>query len=374
MTNRLSQSGIFQAVEAAEARQDRRHEQGPEEAIGSWLDMSIGLCKLPASESESLREELGGHLTERARDLMVTGLNEEQSVRKAIEELGDAALFAQRYRTARNEPRRRHIMNGILLTGIGASLAISITALTGGSSLQQGTYIPGNSTMLATQDLPEVRMNLHFESAPLPDVIEYIAATLKLPHHIHWEDLATDEELTLAVGDVSLVTALRLINDELELSSGDNLDVRLNDGLLEFADQDYFDQREQIITTYNVDEFLRADVMPEEAIDLIMEFVEPDSWIDNGGVVAHIKLGGPILFVEAPPRIQEGVQWILSELSMPGLEEQGEAGAHVVQPGETLDSIAKTRLGDGAQAQELAKANPSVDWDQLAPGQIIRLP
>lgn len=376
MTNRLSQSGIFQAVEAVQAQQ--ASPVGPEEAIRSWLDMSIVLCKLPASESESLREELGGHLTERARDLMITGLDEEQSVRRAIEELGDAALFAQRYRTARNEPKRRRIMNGILLTGIGASLAISITALTGGPSLQQNTYIPSGSTMLQAQELPDIHLSLNFDETPLSKVIEYIAGTLESPHHVHWENgLDAEAQLSLTVENVSLATALRLINDELELSSGENLDVRLNDGLLEFAEQDYFDQREQVITTYNLDEFLRADVNPKQTSDLIMEFVEPDAWADNGGIVAHIKLVGPILFVEAPPRIQEGVRWILSELFEPGVGEQAEAlqgpGAHVVQPGDTVESIAQRRLGDASAAAELIRLNPSVTSLQLAPGQSLRL-
>ena len=77
------------------------------DAIGVWLDLLVKLLRLPARECEAIRDELESHLRERVRDLVVAGTTEDDAVRVAVGELGDAASLAARYREARAYPRRR---------------------------------------------------------------------------------------------------------------------------------------------------------------------------------------------------------------------------------------------------------------------------
>ena len=47
---------------------------------------------------------------------------------------------------------------------------------------------------------------------------------------------------------------------------------------------------------------------------------------------------------------------------------------HVVRRGETLYAIARDRLGDGGRWPEVAAANGGLRPDDLAAGQVLRLP
>ena len=54
--------------------------------------------------------------------------------------------------------------------------------------------------------------------------------------------------------------------------------------------------------------------------------------------------------------------------------ESANARTYVVQAGDTLFSIAKALLGDGARWPEIVKLNPGLNPENLQPGQAIKLP
>ena len=77
-------------------------EAAPPPTISGWL--GVFATMLPRRQAESIREELETHLRDRVRDLMVGGLNESESTKRAIAELGEAAELAGKYRALANEP------------------------------------------------------------------------------------------------------------------------------------------------------------------------------------------------------------------------------------------------------------------------------
>ncbi len=120
----------------------------PQDAVDAWLTMFERLLRWPTGESRSVRDELEGHLRERIRDLMLSGGDEDQSVRQAVAELGEAASLAQRYRAARRYPQRRLLMSAAMFTLAGAALGLSIVAVStsaGGSA----RHAPADTSTLA---------------------------------------------------------------------------------------------------------------------------------------------------------------------------------------------------------------------------------
>jgi len=62
------------------------------------------------------------------------------------------------------------------------------------------------------------------------------------------------------------------------------------------------------------------------------------------------------------------------ELEQPPLRPEEQAqDVHIVQPGDTLSSIALQRLGSASLADELARLNGLDDPDQIVPGDELRL-
>jgi hypothetical protein len=122
----------------------------PGDSVDGWLRVFIGLLRLPPPQADGIREELEGHLRDRTRDLMLTGLDEASATRHAIAELGEAADVAARYRALRTEPRRRLLMH-LALFGTGAAVAMSLVAVAWSGRPQQPTQSPGPEALLLEQ-------------------------------------------------------------------------------------------------------------------------------------------------------------------------------------------------------------------------------
>ncbi|MHC4428195.1 MAG: hypothetical protein ACYS0D_06270, partial [Planctomycetota bacterium] len=101
------------------------------------------------------------------------------------------------------------------------------------------------------------------------------------------------------------------------------IDWRFGDDLLEFATRDYFDRREVVLGSFQLDEVAqalsaRSGYSIEGAVDtvcgLIHEYVEPDYWAANGGRVAQLTVVGTTMFVKAPARLHAQIEWVLGQL------------------------------------------------------------
>lgn len=83
-----------------------------------------------------------------------------------------------------------------------------------------------------------------------------------------------------------------------------------------------------------------------------------------------IALGGVMVVEPPPPRVPGGIR----PEAPPRDTNTAARTTYVVQKGDTLSSIAKTRLGGGERACEITKLNPGIKPDELKPGQLLVLP
>lgn len=340
MRNRLADSGILDAVpdEDAAATADINQaspksamssDQSPRpdsESIAAWLDIAIKLCKLNVREAASLREELESHLNERVNDLLVTGESEQQGTKRAIAELGDAALFAQLYRTQRNEPTRRKIMNGLLIGSVGAALALGVTAITINQPTRGPNVYPTGTAYVASGGIDDL-IDFSFEDAPLRDILTEIGSAVADRVYINeyngWDNML-DSKLTLVVGEVAFSHGLLLLSEKIRAFTGEEIEYRITNGLIEFGPRSLFDTREKILVSYDFEEDLRPDVTHADLEDAITSLVDSQSWVNNGGETASIRIVGSLLFVNAPPRTHEGVEWVIGQLSEESQEDTTE--------------------------------------------------
>src|SRR5690606_17878593 len=200
-------------------------------------------------------DELEDHLRCRTRDLMLRGVSEPEATRKSIAELGEAAELAARFRLAARTPIWRHVMTFGVLGLSAAALTLSVIAIAGPARQEAGqptgvvfrTPAPAEAT---SDSLADLRLRVDMEEAPFASFFERIGAAAGAPVFAHWNELPLegDRPITLQLGEVSFSTALRLLNMRLGHAE---IDYRLRDGVLEFADRGYFDRQEAQLIRYD---------------------------------------------------------------------------------------------------------------------------
>lgn len=122
---------------------------GRMDPICHWLGLLQRMLKLPADIQSAVVVELESHLREHVRDLMLEGLNEDQAMRRAIADLGDAAGLAASLRSA-HRPHRRMLMHVALFAIAGSALGLSVFAIRGpAQSGPVAADTPPESSLLA---------------------------------------------------------------------------------------------------------------------------------------------------------------------------------------------------------------------------------
>ncbi len=300
----------------------RRADTPPSDPVGQWLDV-LGRM-LPPDLGTDVREELESHVRERVRDLILAGQDEATAVGNAVAELGDAAAVAQRYRSAAQPPHRRRLMNLAIFSVAGAALMTSLFAVTRpGTPAPQHVYQPGQPMRVSVTPEPRVAA-LEMDKVKLGDAISRLAQSAKATPVIRWANLEsagltpeTTVTLDAPAGTISEVFAA--INGTLAANALETvIDFRLREGTLEVARPIWFDQLETTLVRYDLSPIGDRGVADDEFIALVMQFVHPDDWKDNGGELAEFcVVGGESLFIKAPPRFHEGVRWFMNQLSEP---------------------------------------------------------
>jgi hypothetical protein len=333
----------------------RDHEPAPKggDLVDGWLRVFLSLLKLPHGQAAGIREELEGHLRERVRDLMVSGMGEGEATKQAISELGEAADVAARYRALRSEPRRRLAMHATLFTAAGAALALSIAAFNGGQpadrnlrqavaerdaaieQLRVATVTRAVQVMQpgAGGELADLRRDWDMHDQPVGDILALLAETLKAPLNVRWSlmqnGLQQDHSVSFKAKGADVPALMRAINESAGLSGGDAADVRLVSGVLEVATREYFDRREMELASYDLSGIIAArratydeprEKVVEEIVLLVQQFVSADDWRANGGDLADLSVVGDRAFVRAPARMHPQVKWILDQLPKQGDE------------------------------------------------------
>jgi len=314
----------------------------PRDAIAGWLRVLDSLLELPARERQAIRDELGEHLRERTRDLILGGRSEPDAVGAAIGELGDAAALARRFHQASHAPRRRLLMHTAILGLAGAAMITSVFALrSSGPSATMTTFQPPEARAAATSQRVTLNHDSNWES-----FFQAAGSAAGTPVYIHWSHLRElegpsgplepDQPIGVEADNFSLARALELINDQLNLPRDNGIDSRVIDGRLEFATVAYFDQREAALATFDLAPIINArraaqDDVPaasvlEEAASVIHALVHPDMWKENGGDRATLTTFDTRLFIRAPRRIMPEIEWVIGEMGKgPGVAPAGAA-------------------------------------------------
>jgi uncharacterized coiled-coil protein SlyX len=355
-----------------------RHADPPTgDLVSGWLDVFLTLLRLPGDQADPIREELESHLRDRARDLMLTGLNEAEATRQAITELGEAADVAARYRALKSEPRRRLLMH-LTLFGVGAALAMSVAAFSlsgrqqppAAASTQEATIAQLNKTVREQEDrlaalsdqvqeqrrlaadlqaarssppqitsaayeptppdpaLAALVIDATFQNSRLEDVFKGLGTATNASVDVKWpliqpNGATPSSAINLRKASTTVPRILAQVSEQLNLQGSQSLDARLRDGVLTIATREYFDKAESTLVAYDVSGIVQArmvaysegrEVVIKDIVDVVTHFVSPDDWNENGGNLAQTMIVGDRLFIKAPARFHPQIQWILDQL------------------------------------------------------------
>ncbi|HLO39456.1 MAG TPA: permease prefix domain 1-containing protein [Phycisphaerales bacterium] len=297
----------------------------------AWLSALFAMLRLPEAERRQIRDELECHLEERVRDLMVTGMGEEQAAVRAIAELGDASTLARRFHAAHSAPRRRSIMN-IAMAGL------AVAALITGTTLLQHQGGRGEGSVYAppqAQQPAGAPVKFELGGAPLEwnEFFQRMAELHQKKATIYWTPLAELDTLLVPGGNLpqyftggdTLESCIEMLNAELRLSRSNRLEYRFVDDRIVFASTAYFDANDVALATFDVADLVGKRLDPklvtdeavaagaQEIASLITGLVEPELWRQNDGSRADIRTFGGKLFVKVPRRVLPQVEWLLSE-------------------------------------------------------------
>ena len=150
---------------------------GAERTVSAWLDVLVRLLRLPRSLQDEIRLELQGHLSERIRDLILSGHTEDQATRTAIGELGEASDLAQRYKDANRFAKRRLVMNLTLLTACLGVAGIGVVTLTGSDDQIEARIFQAPALSGLAAESLEAKIDVAFDQTPLEEVLDFLRQT-----------------------------------------------------------------------------------------------------------------------------------------------------------------------------------------------------
>jgi hypothetical protein len=322
MNQRSSLPGVSSAPSVTDAGADTAIA-----SIDAWLNLLIRLTHLPQSRAKPIREELEEHLHERIRDLILDSHSPADAARLAIAELGDAAAVAARFRHSAHTATRRRIMNFVVasLALTGATLGIvAVTATPTASVPNVAVYSPEASPPAVDPSVAPVK----FEDVALADVFGMLDETLAAQDFvIDWTSLveaglSNEVPVTLVI---TRPTPLSTVLSRLQKQTP-GLDWRISADTVQIASRASFDREETVLATFDIANIIThvrnfEGKSYEDAVSaitgLIYHSVEAESWRENGGDSAQMRVLGGKLFIQAPLRFQQPIAWILNELKPP---------------------------------------------------------
>lgn len=294
----------------------------PADLVSAWLAGLVRVLEshaIPTRDAQGVRDELESHLRERIRDLEVTGLGEDDAVRCAVNELGDVAELARRYREATSFPRRRLLMNLSMFAMAGAAVIVGVATLSQpADSLRVSVFTPAQPTPQEQSALSR-KFEAGFTQTPLKDVFAFVGDAIGMPLTVSWHALdeqgvAPDTVVSYTDKNTDFRTLLTQVGEQIAGGASWALDYRVVDGAVRVATDEYFDRREVVLASYDMSPFIDT-VSTDELHEVIHTFVYPNGWADNGGTLARMSIVGHRVFIEAPKRYHEQIQWFLDELS-----------------------------------------------------------
>ena len=329
------------------------------DAIDQWLGMFTRFLRLPHAQSKAIKDELDSHMRERVRDLMLEGLSEDEGMRRAIDELGEAAELAAHFRAA-HLPNRRLAMS-IAAFGVAAGAAVvSIVAL---SQSQPQPAAPAQPVVVsgvpldpivvegkpltvenvrtvegvpmlkdipivgslfvsgepkAGQSTPPVKINVKYDAPTIRAMAALLAEHAGKRLSLNAGEADVNHPLaSVEFVDADASTVLRVMNDRAGLTGPSRFDARYKGDVVEIAPISSFDKQESSLIAYDLTAAIACNAKTDDLIETVTQFVESDGWRENGGETARLKVVGNKMFVEAPPRYHERVEWIIAQFTAP---------------------------------------------------------
>lgn len=213
-------------------------------------------------------------------------------------------------------------MNLAVIGLAGAALVTSVVAINGGQPEKPGRAMVYQSE-LQSDARPQIAVKpMRAEKAKLGEVLNKLGAEAAGRTVVRWNALNEcgmdgGEEVNFDAPLGDLASTVAAINEARGLNANDvgALDYRVKDGVIEFAPRGVFDRRETVLVCYDIGDLIDADIDLEEMCGVITSFVDPEAWRDNGGDLGSMQIVGRRMFVKAPPRMQDGVRWIMEQLT-----------------------------------------------------------
>lgn len=302
---------------------------GAERTVSAWLDVLVRLLRLPQRAQDEIRVELQAHLSERIRDLILSGHTEDQATRTAIGELGEASDLAQRYKDAHRFAKRRLVMNLTLLTACLGVAGIGVVTLTGSDDQIEASIFQAPALSDLAAESLEAKIDVAFDQTPLEEVLDFLGQQMERPLYVHWSDLQNEGvyreemELTLNVSGLSLKRTMELVLDQIN-DCVNAAEWYFSEDLVELGTRSEFARRDTVLVSYDITNILvsmsrRFDLeyadASDQIVDLLTNFVEPyDDWVHNGGELAQVHILGAKMFIQAPRPMHRQIAWIIAEL------------------------------------------------------------
>lgn len=305
--------------------------------VERYLRQVQRLLRLRAAGWDDVRRELLAHIDEAVEADVWNGMSRHAALVRALQDLGEPAELAAALHEAHRRPR--WIMQGtIAAASVGCVvLAYGLLGLPGQprTDLQDGRPPAAGAAAHGTDErdsanrameraLARRLAELGIEDAPLDGAIEYLASQLQGNVHVRWNRLADcgierSAPISLRLRDVTLECGLRLLMGEFGECA---LGYYIEDGVLIITTKE--DVYVRLVTrVYDVRDLLqcagadaaeagepsdsevhaphRPQTAQEKLEHLIVQTVEPESWMENGGAGTLVFYGDTLAVRAAGP-------------------------------------------------------------------------
>ncbi len=222
-----------------------------------------------------------------------------------------------------------------LLTASESTVSSASSTLSSSSSVSKSddntaAPVPRQSVVAAAEQRIEMALDqrlvrpLEYEREYLTVVMEDLAEQYDIPVVFDKSALAEvaikpESEVTISVRDITLRSALNLMFRQPRV---EDLTYSVHDEVLLITTEDYRDER-LVTRVYRVDDLLKLqppqaqelELYPNLLIDVIVQCIEHDSWMENGTGDGEIQYLPPGMLVVSQPRhIQREIEMLLQHI------------------------------------------------------------
>lgn len=251
-----------------------------------YLNLLARFLRLSSGQREEIRRELRAHLEDAIDEALSRGVPRDEAIRQALDDFGDAAELAARFRSVGQQ--KRWIMKGTLAAACVSLAALGVNFLwpsapprvsasswnAAGSQVEprsargreagdggqaaggrqvgdgRGAAAEGDARIRAT--LRETVLDIEFNDQPLEGILTHLAESLKVNVHVRWDSLeelgvSRDTTVSMHLKQVSVERVLRLLLEGLP----ERVDFEVDEGILVVASRDRI-RREMVTRVYDV--------------------------------------------------------------------------------------------------------------------------